>query len=370
MKKLTAISFILLAFVSLSKSQTTNDILNLLIQEKIISQKQADSLRAEDAIKQQEAEAKKKSFNVTAGKPIQLSGYLQTRYQANDASGKTDGFDIRRAYLDLKGTLSPKWGYRFQANFATSPKIIDIYADYKINEYLNFTFGQFAIPFSRENLTANTKTDFIDRSQVVEALVARGKDEIGDQNGRDIGIQAGGILVKTGEKTLIDYKIGLFNGSGINTTDKNESKDVVTRIIAHPIQGLDFGVSYYNGHGNWGTPAKNRKRNRIGFELGYEINNFSMSGEFINGQDASVKKQGYYVQAGYYVISKKLQFVGKIDSYDPNTDLDDNASTWYIAGLNFVINSNILLQANYTFKEEQGNKTTNNLASIQLQAKF
>ncbi|HEX2937033.1 MAG TPA: hypothetical protein VHO72_16890, partial [Bacteroidales bacterium] len=199
---------------------------------------------------------------------------------------------------------------------------------------------------------------------------ARGKDEIGDQNGRDIGIQAGGILVKTGEKTLIDYKIGLFNGSGINTTDENESKDVVTRILIHPIEGLEFGASYYNGHGNWGTPAKNRKRNRIGFELGYQIDNFSMSGEFINGQDASVKKQGYYVQAGYYVLPKKLQFVGKIDSYDPNTDIDDNASNWYIAGINFLINSNILLQANYTFKEEQGNKITNNLMSIQLQAKF
>lgn len=360
----------LLMFVTLSKSQTTNDILNLLIQEKIISQNQADSLRATEAVKQQEAEAKKKSFNVSAGKPLQLSGYLQTRYQINDEPGRIDGFDIRRAYLDIKGTLSPRWGYRLQSDFAGTPKIIDLYADYKLNDYLNFTFGQFAIPFSRENLTSNTKTEFIDRSQVVEALVARGRDVIGSQNGRDIGIQASGILVKNSERTLIDYKIGLFNGSGINIADKNESKDVVTRILVYPIEGLEFGASYYNGHGNWGTPAKNRKRNRIGFELGYQINNFTFSTEFINGQDASIKKQGYYVQAGYYVVPKKLQFVGKIDAFDPNTNLEDNASTWYIAGLNYVITPNVVLQANYTFKEEQGNKITNNLAAIQLQARF
>lgn len=373
MKKLTALSFMLLVFIALGKSQTTNEILKLLLEQKVITQAQADTLTARDAVKQKEAEAKKKIFNVTAGKPLQLSGYVQTRYQINDEPGKVDGFDLRRAYLDLKGALSPKWGYRFQADFASSPKIIDIYADFKVNNYLNFTFGQFSIPFSRENLTSNTKNEFIERSQVVEALVARGKDVISsqsNQNGRDIGIQAGGILFKTGERALIDYKIGLFNGSGINAADKNESKDVVTRILIHPIQGLDLGVSYYNGHGNWGTPAKNRKRNRLGFELGYEINNFTLSGEFINGEDASVKKQGYYVQAGYYVLSKKLQFVGKIDSYDPNTDRDDNASTWYIAGLNFIINSNILIQANYSFKEEQSNKITNNLAAIQLQARF
>lgn len=373
MKNFTVFSFMLLMFVTLSNAQTTNDILKLLVDQKVITQAQADTLTARDAIKQKEAEAKKKSFSVTAAKPLVVSGYVQTRYQINDEPGKIDGFDLRRAYLDIKGTLTPKWGYRFQADFASSPKIIDIYADYKVNDYLNFTFGQFTLPFSRENLTANTKNEFIERSQVVEALVARGRDVISgqtNQNGRDIGVQAGGALIKTGDKTWVDYKIGLFNGSGINTTDKNESKDVVTRIIAHPIQGLDLGVSYYNGHGNWGTPAKNRKRNRLGLELGYEISNLTLSGEFISGQDASIKKQGYYVQAGYYVFSKKLQFVGKIDSFDPNTDIDDNASTWYIAGLNFFINSSILLQANYTFKEEQGNKITNNLAAIQLQAKF
>jgi phosphate-selective porin OprO and OprP len=373
MKKLTVLSIMLLLFATLSKSQTTNDILNLLIEKKTITQAQADSLRAQDAIKQQEAEAKKKSFNVTAGKSVQLSGYLQTRYQINDEPGKIDGFDLRRAYLDLKGTLSAKWGYRLQTDFANGPKIVDLYTDFKVNDYLNFTFGQFAIPFSRENLTSNTKSEFIERSQVVESLVARGKDVISsqsNQNGRDIGVQAGGTLIKTGDKTWVEYKIGLFNGSGINTADKNESKDVVTRILLHPIQGLDLGASYYNGLGNWGTPAKNRKRNRIGFELGYELDNFTFSGEFISGQDASVSKQGYYVQAGYYVLPKKLQFLGKIDSFDPNTQLDSNASTWYIAGLNFIITPNILLQANYTFKEEQGNKITNNLAAIQLQARF
>ena len=370
MKRLTAFSIMLFMFIAFSKSQTTNDILNLLTERKVISQQQADSLRARDALKQQESTAIKKSFNVTSGQPLQIGGYLQTRYQINDEPGKTDGFDIRRAYFDVKGTLSPKWGVRFLANFVTNPKIVDIYTDFKVSDYLTFTLGQFAIPFSRENLTSNTKLDFIDRSQVVEALAGRSKDVIGSQDGRDIGVQVGGALFKTGEKTLVDYKLALVNGSGMNTADKNESKDVVTRVLIHPLQGLDLGASYYNGQGNWGTPSRNRKRNRLGFELGYEIGNLTLSGEFINGQDASVKKQGYYAQAGYYLISKKLQLTGKFDSFDPDTDQDKNTSIWYIAGLNFFINPNILLQINYTFKEEQGNKITNNLAAIQLQARF
>ena len=47
-----------------SFAQSTNDILNLLIENKTITQLQADSIRAEAAIKQQEENEKKKSFFV------------------------------------------------------------------------------------------------------------------------------------------------------------------------------------------------------------------------------------------------------------------------------------------------------------------
>ncbi len=41
-------------------SQNSNDILNLLISNKTITQQQADSIRAEAALKQQETDANKK----------------------------------------------------------------------------------------------------------------------------------------------------------------------------------------------------------------------------------------------------------------------------------------------------------------------
>jgi hypothetical protein len=41
-----------------------------------------------------------------------------------------------------------------------------------------------------ENLASSNKLEMIDRSQVVEAIVARGKDLIGNQNGRDMGFEA------------------------------------------------------------------------------------------------------------------------------------------------------------------------------------
>jgi phosphate-selective porin OprO and OprP len=353
-----------------SKSQSNNDILNLLVQRNLISQEDADSLRSEDALKTHEANAKKKIFNITGSKAFQLSGYTQVRYQIDDAPNKIDGFDIRRAYLDLKGNLTSYWRYRFQADFANSPKIVDVFVEYIHSDYLNFTIGQFALPFSLENLTSNTKLDFIDRSQVVEAVVARGKDVIGSFNGRDIGVQVGGILLKINNNPLVEYKIGLFNGSGTNQADKNESKDIVGRINVNPIKGLSIGTSYYNGVGNFGVPATNSKRERFGIEASFEYSQFSVKGEFIKATDNVTKREGYYLQAGYYVLPQKLQLVAKYDEYDPNITVDKNTSKWYIAGVNYTLSTNLKLMANYTIKEEHINNFNNNLASVQLQIVF
>jgi hypothetical protein len=369
MKKILMLSMIVFyTYNSKVNSQTTDDVLNLLIQRSLISQQDADSLRVDGAQKQQDANAKKKSFPVIAGKALQLGGYIQTRYQANDEPGKIDGFDLRRARFDVRSNISPYWGYRLQADFAgTSAKLIDAYAELKWNDYLNFTIGQTFIPFSFENLHSNTKLEFIDRSQVVEALVARGKDVIGNHNGLDLGIQVGGTLVKLAGKPLIDYKIGLFNGNGINTSDNNESKDVVSRILIHPVAGLDLGGSWYSGYYTFGTPAKSRARKRLGLELNYELNRFFVRGEFITGSDAATDREGYYAQAGFYLLPQKLQLLAKYDAYDPDKAKDENTSAWYILGVNYYFHPNVRIQANYTFKEEQGTSINNNLASVQFQ---
>ena len=85
-----------------------------------------------------------------------------------------------------------------------SPLLLDAYAVYKPLSFLRITAGQFLIPFSRENTeTPDRDLLTVDRSQVVNALVARSgdgsnglQDSIGNQNGRDIGIQASGTFLK------------------------------------------------------------------------------------------------------------------------------------------------------------------------------
>lgn len=379
MKKSIFTVSIFILFALTIRAQSTDDVLNVLVQKNLIAQKDADSLRAEAALAAQANLAKVKAFPINAGKKITMAGYTQVRYQALEESGKIDGFDIRRARLDVKGTISPYWGYRVQFDLAGTPKLIDAYAELKLNDYLNFTIGQAKIPFSLENLASSNKLELIDRSQAVEALVARGKDVGGNQNGRDIGIQLGGTILKYNDRPVIDYRLGVYNGSGINTTDANEKKDFATRLILHPVAGLDISAALYNGSRHIAevktgtvvtTPAKNVTRDRYGFDLSYDLNNFSVRGEYLHGTDELIDKEGYYAQVGYYFLQKKLQLLAKYDFYDADKSKANNASTWYVLGANVNLNANVRLQANYTFKQEEGTGIDNNYASLQFQIGF
>jgi phosphate-selective porin len=385
MKKIFTLMLVLVSIVFTAQSQSTDDVLNLLIQKNVVSQKDADSIRAEAAIAAQANLAKIKAFPINASKKITIAGYTQIRYQALEEAGKIDGFDIRRARLDVKGNISPYWGYRIQFDLAGTAKIIDAYAELKLNDYFNFTIGQSLIPLSLENLTSSSKFEMIEFAQVVDALAARGKDIIGNQNGHDLGIQLGGTILKLQDRPIVDYRLGIFNGSGINTVDNNEAKDIASRLILHPIAGLDLGAAWYNGsrfvpevkevktNGVVTTPyaaAKSVDRDRYGFDLSYDLKNFSLRSEYIHGTDDQTKRDGYYVQGGCYFLDKKIQLLAKYDFYDADKAVEKNASTWYVLGANFNLNANTRIQFNYTFKQEEGPSVNNNFASVQAQIGF
>ena len=370
MKKLI-LGIILLTMSMSNFAQTTNDVLNLLIKNKSITQAQADSVRAEAANRQQDPDAGKKSFFATTGRPFEMTGYTQVRYQFQQQIGKIDGFDIRRARLDFQGNVNRYFSYRLLTDFAGSPKIMDAFALIKIKDYLSFIIGEAKIPLSLENQVADRQLELPDRSQVVEALVARSTDVIGNQNGRDIGVQAGGSLWKYANRFLLDYQIGLFNGAGINVADNNNNKDLSGRLVVHPFNALSIGGSFYSGTGFYGTPtAANHVRNRTGLELNYEYQRLLVRSEFISGKDGAIERNGWYAETGYFVIPAKLQLLLKYDTYDPNTAISKNATTDYVIAGTFHFNHWSKIQASFTLIQKEATTKTNNIGTIQYQITF
>lgn len=378
LKRILLILIILFSAV-ISKAQSNDELLNLLIKKKLLTQQEADSLRSDLALKEQQKLDKEKEnqHNITIGsRALQISGLVQTRYQGFQQAGVNDAFDLHRARLDAKGNITDQWSYEVYTEFAGTTKLLDAYTAYKIADFLKFTAGQFKVPLSYESLVSDSQLDFIDRSQVVEALTGRSKDVIGNQVGRDIGIQINGSFVKINNRYLFDYTLGVFNGAGYDvTTDNNNHKDIAARLVVHVIKGLDLGGSLYEGED---IPLPTTKvpnpvtqaRNRYGVDGHYVTGPFSLTAEYLHGTDASIKRDGWYAQAGYFVFPK-LQLVAKYDTYDPNKVIPTDRTIIYNGGINYVFNHWTRLSVDYLYKhEDTAVQLKNNILEAQLQIAF
>ena len=144
------------------KAQQNDELLNLLIKKNVLTQKEADSLRADLALKQQLKKDKENVHGITIGsRALQLSGLVQVRYQGFEQTGVNDAFDLHRIRLDVRGDVTDKWSYDIYTEYGgTSVKLVDAWTAYKFEDYLKITAGQFKIPFSVGRLTLLMQLSF------------------------------------------------------------------------------------------------------------------------------------------------------------------------------------------------------------------
>lgn len=368
------IKYILILLVSVLVVQQTLPavevdelLLDTLIKKGTVTPEEGAEIRAESAIQTQEELKAKKKFNVEGKTKIDLSGYVQAQYVIDEASGTADTAKIRRVRLDFRGKIK-NVGWRVQTD-AYPVRLLDAYLDYPVS-FLNLRVGQFKVPFGQENLESSPKLDTIERAQISERLVA-GRD-LPSASGRDIGLQLSGEYAPQGTK-IFDYVVGIFNGQGINTSDADEKKDLVARIVFSPpvelFKGLSLGVAYYNG--KWDYERKKTRfvlddafsvidttvtvtdslilddwltrETRTGLELTYLRGPLLLKGEYITGKDKgtgisgsgtsekwdsskerTIERLGWYVQVAYKLkelIPLDWEAVVRYDSYDPDTNL-------------------------------------------------
>ncbi len=289
-----------------------------------------------------------KAIETTLSKLPKISGFVNIRHQYSDevgsyAKGK-NGFDVRRAYFDLKGNASKTVGYRLLVDFAGTPKILDAFAEWKPLDYLSIRGGQYKIPFTLENPYSPTELETIDNSLAVTDLVT---DIAGNKNnGRDVGVQVVGSLLKRSNFNLIDYKVGLFNGNLINTPDNNTTKDVIATLSINPVKALSINGSVYQS--KYGAEATKITRDRRSAGLKYDDQKLLIRSEYIYGKTGTVESKGVYAVLAYFV-TPAIQLLVKFDRYNSDTNnATSKEKTQYTAGINYYITKSSRLQLNYS----------------------
>jgi phosphate-selective porin len=305
------------------------------------------------------AEEPKDSPLVTAAKSLTLSGYAQ--FLAVDWDPGVSNLSVRRARLSLSGEIVKNLRFKVAADLTKSPALLDAIVEFEPSKIVGLRAGQFLVPFSLESVTPTGDIDMVNRSSVVESL-APGRDVAA--SGRDVG------AALYGSYSIVDYALGLFNGSGLNKADTNSHKDLSGRIVFHPLKFLSLGASLYRGKQDSSPGAPLVRRNKEGLEAALVLKAFSLKSEYIHAQDDLVSKAGWYVQAGFFALPAKLQPLVRYEFLDLDRAVSGDGTNIISVGINWFIVGRTKLQLNYEIHRLQAGGREKSGLLAQFQAAF
>lgn len=291
-----------------------------------------------------------------------IGGLLNFRYSWSNEDGNDHGFDVRRVRLSATGDLTPYLDYKVQAEYETSVKIIDAYIRWKIAKQFNIQIGEFKVPFSQETLYGPTSWLTIENPTVVSKL--NGYQDVSGlkANGRDVGAQIYGDLfpAKGKDFSYVSYKLGVFNGNGINTKDENNKKDIAGLLYIRPVKQLTVTAGRYQG--NYGEKGDEKVKIRTSAGAEWKDSKLTVRSEYISGKTGQIKSEGVYAVAGYFV-SKYVQPVISYDYFKQDKDADEAQSNYQI-GVNVLPIKHLRVQAAYTYKDY---KVAKNASQFEIQ---
>ena len=328
---------------------------------------------------------------------MKFGGYIigKFNWRDEDHTEENGGFDLRFLRLYVDGKVYQDFYYKFQLEVNGAPgedkgpRIVDAFVEWQKFDCFRVKMGQFKRSFGFENPYSPLNVGLGSYSQATMKLAS-----IGDRNGehkssgRDLGLQVQGDLfpAEDGHKWL-HYQIGVFNGQGINHTDKDKQKDLIGGLWISPIKNLCIGGCGWNGtyvnekyNANApGNTQKKVKRVRWGAGVKYE-SDWSVRGEYmssVGGVTTDVtqprRSDAWYATLGAPVM-KNLKIYGRYDCYRA-------AKTWnslktdYGLAANYYLGKNLIFQLNYTFTDDRSRQNTAkdrfyNTLDFQVTARF
>ncbi len=340
-------------------------------------------------------EEKKTTIEVPAWvKNVKFSGYGMLQYQGSDQDGaESNTFKLRLARFILDGKIGDfDWRAQIQGTNATGPgqptvQLVDLYAEWRKYPEFKIRAGQFKRAFTYENPTHPITQGWRGYADVINNLSGFG-DRTGEKSsgGRDIGIQFSGDLFPAADgHRFLHYQVGIYNGEGVNETDKDNRKDIIGGLWVMPIKGLRIGAFGWTGsrgnmtvdyakdaNGNYILDSEGNKtaitgsvaKNRYAFSAEYS------QGEYMFRAEYRDKADGWYAFGIVPIIKGKLHAKARYQCYRAQKEWD-TAKTSYEAGLNYFFTKNLEMHLEYArINDRKLEKHNYNLVDLELDFRF
>lgn len=334
----------------------------------------SDVAALQERVAELEKEQKKNAVKSFFDKHLKLSGYIQGGFSWDDDSlygNDKATFYLRRARVSISGDIwQDKLDYRLQVDFNGTPKVCDLYVRFLPLKEVGLQLGQFKLPFSLENeLYGPTKFELIEYSYLTTYLARNDKTYDGiSATGRDLGAQLIGGFVHKDGYSIINYNIGVFNGSGINTKDNNKSKDVIGRIIIKPIKHLSISGSYMYGETKFGD-SNYMKSPRWSVGAIYDDSHITARAEYAAAKFGENKVDAFYVLGGYH-FQKPWSVVARYEWLNDDFIANPNRDRFTV-GAAYKPFKYLRLQLNYSYTMYKDMKEHNaNCVNLMVSAIF
>jgi len=339
------------------------------------------------------------TFTSSDGKfQLSLAGRGQFQYQyvdkddVNGPAQETGVSKIRRFKVSLGGyAFTRDLTYRVQVDLAksgTAQMLDDAWINYRFTDAAQVQAGQFKVPFARGELTSDGALQFVDRANAVDAF----------KPSYDVGAMVQGKVAGG----MLAWNAGLFNGTGQSGTRTTNSGAWAARLVFSPFGEvryseadlentpsplLSLGAGYfsntlkrnanatfldtttttppYAGTSGWlGKAAANTavfdNTERVdvgtfGFDAAFKWRGLSAQGEYFGGKaegqnrGRTVHSRGYYGQAGYFLLPKRLEVAARYSGVDPNREKSQDLQVEVTGAVSYYFQGHDLkLQGDYT----------------------
>jgi phosphate-selective porin OprO/OprP len=405
-KQLAAAGFLALALVSQNAGAKTLE--DVLKEKGVITEEDYKEVTKIQPVKYKLGQgftltSPDEKFQLSIGSQMQLRYTFLDQDNANNNFGATKAqdtskFELKRIKLYFNGyAYTPDLTYKLQINFANinggntsnGGLLEETYMNYRIIDEAQLRFGQDKVGFGRQALNSTSAQQFVDRSAASDAF----KYEY------DTGLQVHGKIADG----LVTYSTGIFGGLGQNTFRTSNDNAFNARITLNPLGEMKyveadvdysekplvaFGADYVSdtlksvtsttlennqlsfakaGTG-WfavGSPlmpagkqfAANEKINFNCFSLdgAFKWRGLYAQGEYFLGQadgqtsHNTLRAQGFYAQAGYFVVPKYVEIAARYSYTDPNRDVSNDHWVETQGAISWYINKhNLKIQTDYT----------------------
>jgi Phosphate-selective porin O and P len=282
--------------------------------------------------------------------------YSQFEYQLAEEANDASAFDVKRAYLDFRGS--------FDGGIATRVTA-DLYRDDNGSLNYRLKYGYFAwtpedSPFTLK--FGQIHTPWLDWEEGLWDYRMQGTMPL-ERGGYDTSSDLGAGVDAAWASQAFNMQLVVMNGEGYHGAEGDRHKDVAVRGSLRLLESDDGGSRgglRLTGMAHVGARTEGGTRNRYAGMVSYKSSLLTLAGEaarVIDGEAAGsvdVKGNVFSVYGVAKVPETKWALVGRLDVTDPNVDRAEDRQTRFIGGVSYQLSQQVRILLDLDHVSYQG----------------